>query len=78
MSSPRPSNHDFAESRHEQEALPPTYVSFILRCRMTPDGHTVARLLDVRSGTSTTITDLDALPDLVRQRLQGRPYVSRG
>ena len=56
----------------EAESAPPPYVSFILRCRPTADGGVLARVSDVRSGLSWTLTDLDELPDLVR-RWMARP-----
>lgn len=65
-------------SPNEQETLPPEYVSFVLRCQTAPDGHIIARLLEVRSGTSTALTDLDALPALVRQWLQGQTGPPKG
>jgi hypothetical protein len=45
------------------------YASFILRCQASPDGRVRARLVNVRSGLSWPVNDLDELPDIVRRLL---------
>ncbi len=53
----------------EAEGALPRYVSFILRCQPRADGGVRTRLLDVRSGFTCSLDDLDELPDLVRQQV---------
>lgn len=45
------------------------HTSFILRCQTGAGGRLHARLLDVRSGVSCPIDDLDELPGIVRDLL---------
>jgi hypothetical protein len=47
----------------------PRYTSFILRCRVDADGQVRVRLVDVRSGISCPIGDLDEVPATVRDLL---------
>jgi hypothetical protein len=54
------------ESFDREEAGSPLYASFILRCWIDQSGQTRARLVDVQSGVSHMLNDLDAAPDLVR------------
>jgi hypothetical protein len=54
-----------------EEMGSPLYASFILRCWIDQSGGTRARLIDVQSGVSHVLTDLDAVPDLVRRLLAG-------
>jgi hypothetical protein len=49
-----------------EEMGSPLYASFILRCWIDQSGQTRARLVDVQSGVSHMLNDLDAAPDLVR------------
>jgi hypothetical protein len=48
------------------ESAPPHYTSFILRCHVDTDGRVRARLVDVRSGISCPIGDLEEVPGIVR------------
>jgi hypothetical protein len=43
------------------------YASYILRCWMSKSGQVRVRLVDVSSGTSHPMTDLNALPDFLRR-----------
>jgi hypothetical protein len=45
------------------------YTSFILRCQTSPGGRVRARLVNVRSGLSWFVNDVDELPDIVRRLL---------
>lgn len=45
------------------------YASFLLRCSTDGQGHLRARLIEVGSGVSHALADLDHLPDLVRRLL---------
>ncbi len=58
-----------SEPHDEADSAPPHYISFVLRCRVAADGSVMARLSEVRSGLSSTVTDLDDLPDLVRRSI---------
>jgi len=53
-------------SLDNQEAESPHYASFILRCWTSDLGQIRARLIDVHTGVSRPVTDLDELPGLVR------------
>ncbi len=57
------------ESLDSEEVDSPLYASFILRCWTDQCGQTRARLVDVQSGVSHVLNDLDAVPDLVRNFL---------
>jgi hypothetical protein len=57
------------ESFDREEAGSPLYASFILRCWIDESGQTRARLVDVQSGVSHMLNDLDAVSDLVRRLL---------
>lgn len=59
----RTDNHDQVDGAH------PHYASFILRCQASTGGRVRARLVDVRSGISCPVHDLDELPDIVRRLL---------
>ena len=48
-----------------EEAPPPHYVSFILRCWMSADGQMRVRLIDVRSGVDRPLNDVAELPAMV-------------
>ena len=52
-----------------KEPAPPRYVSFILRCQARSGGRVRARLLEVRSGFSCSVDDLDELPSIVRRQI---------
>lgn len=56
----------------ELEGAPPRYASFILRCQTRTDGGIRTRLLDVRSGFTCSVDDLDQLPNIVRELLARR------
>lgn len=47
--------------------MAPRYISLILRCWTSDEGQVRARLIDVRSGASQIVHDLDDLPGIVRQ-----------
>ncbi len=51
----------------------PRYVSFILRCHVNTEGSVRVRLLDVRSGVSCPVGDLDELPGIVRRLMSDVP-----
>ncbi|MGD1994708.1 MAG: hypothetical protein PVI59_16065 [Anaerolineae bacterium] len=57
------------ESLDSEELGSPLYASFILRCWIDQSGQTRARLVDVQSGVSHMLNDLDAVSDLVRRLL---------
>jgi hypothetical protein len=50
----------------------PLYASFILRCWIDQSGRTRVRLVDVQSGVSHALSDLDAVPDLIRRLITRR------
>jgi hypothetical protein len=54
------------EPHNQIEDAQPRHASFILRCQTSAGGRLRARLVDVRSGVSCSIGDLDELPDIVR------------
>jgi hypothetical protein len=55
---------------HDQvDGAQPHYTSFILRCQASTGGRVRARLVNVRSGLSWPVNDLDKLPDIVRRLL---------
>ncbi len=58
-----------SDALQQGEAVPPRYVSFIVRCQARIGGGVRARLLEVRSGFTCSVDDLDQLPDIVRRRL---------
>ncbi len=55
------------ESFDSEEVGSPLYASFILRCWIDQSGQTRARLVNVQSGVSHVLNDLDVVPDLVRR-----------
>ena len=46
---------------------PPHLASFVLRCWKDSSSQVRARLVDIQSGISYPLADLDELPDLVRR-----------
>jgi hypothetical protein len=56
----------------DKDADPPHYASFVLRC-WTSGGQVRARLIDVLSGASYPVADLQELPSLV-ERLVAKSF----
>ncbi len=57
------------DASQQGETGPPRYISFIVRCQARMGGGVRARLLEVRSGFTCSVDDLDKLPEIVRRRV---------
>jgi hypothetical protein len=54
------------------------HASFILRCWSNPGGKVRARLIDVRTGVTYPLADLDDIPALTRRLLGTGPILDAG